>query len=119
MNHNLVFGGFYIHYKHKPDGELGNYWYQVLNLAEMKDQKMTVVIYRPLYKSLVYQAGRIWDGKLLSEWMLPLPEEKITDSVKERYRLVRADSAEYDLCLKLVKELYGEGDQAFYGENKT
>ncbi|MEI8223595.1 MAG: hypothetical protein WCG20_00565 [bacterium] len=114
IQHNLVFGGFYIHYKHNPEGEPGNYWYQVLNLSHLKDQDMTVVTYRPLYKSHVYKEGRHWDGKLLSDWMLPLPE---TVKVKERYRLVVPGTAEHDQCIKLVQELYGEDEQAFYGLN--
>lgn len=43
--------GFYIHYKHNPDGELNNYIYEVVGIGRNTEDKTFTVLYRPVYKN--------------------------------------------------------------------
>jgi hypothetical protein len=43
--------GFYVHYKHEPEGDLYNYIYEVVGVARNTEDKTFSVLYRPLYKN--------------------------------------------------------------------
>jgi len=54
--------GFYHHYKHKPDGPINNYAYEVVGVGHHTEERGTyVVVYRPLYDAYVYLHGRMYD----------------------------------------------------------
>lgn len=85
--------GFYVHYKHVPNGEPYNYVYEVVGVGRNTEDKTYTVLYRPLYKN---------------DWMPPADfqsrpldmflEEKEKDRVKvPRFKLI-TDPA-------LIKEL--------------
>ena len=65
--------GFYYHYKHNPKGEVGNYAYEVLNIAHHTEieglEESAMVVYRPLYAASVYKIGKHWDVRPLSMFM--------------------------------------------------
>lgn len=105
----LHFGGFYKHYKHDPNGESGNYFYQVLGITSVKDLRKDFVTYRPLYKSFVYEQGNWYDGKEVSGWFKPL------ENGNTRYTFIEPYTEEYSLCKKLVQELYGD---LFFAQNR-
>ena len=48
---NLPQKGFYIHYKHDPNGPAHNYMYEVVGIARDTEDKSLSVLYRPLYNS--------------------------------------------------------------------
>ncbi|MEK7628218.1 MAG: DUF1653 domain-containing protein [Patescibacteria group bacterium] len=53
---NIPEKGFYRHYKHDPDSSPYNYMYEVIGVGRNTEDKMLMVLYRPLYKN---------------EWMAP------------------------------------------------
>jgi len=91
--------GFYRHFKHDPKGDPGNYYYEVLNVAHNKDLNLSVVCYRPLYKSYVYELGRQWDFKPVADWFKPLPDGNT------RYTLI-IDRDEIKQLEQLKQNLY-------------
>ena len=55
--------GFYYHYKHRPDGQISNYAYEVIGIGyhtedDARPGEEYFVIYRPLYNSSVYNNSR-------------------------------------------------------------
>lgn len=48
---NIPQNGYYIHYKHDPNGELYNYMYEVVGIGRNTEDKTYTVLYRPLYKN--------------------------------------------------------------------
>ncbi len=68
--------GFYYHYKHDPAGEINDYAYEVLNIAHHTEveglDESAMVVYRPIYESSVYKAGRHWDARPLASFMEPV-----------------------------------------------
>ncbi len=83
--------GFYYHYKHDENGDMGNYTYEVLNMGHHTEiegwNKNALVIYRPLYESSVYKLGKHWDARPLKMFLEPVMKDgkevprfrKITD----------------------------------------
>ncbi|MEK7134632.1 MAG: DUF1653 domain-containing protein [Patescibacteria group bacterium] len=66
--------GFYYHYKHDPDGPIGNYAYEVVGVGchtedDCRPEDANMVVYRPLYESSVYKAGKLFDLRPLEMWM--------------------------------------------------
>jgi hypothetical protein len=43
--------GYYIHYKHDPDGSLYNYMYEIVGIGRNTEEKTLTVLYRPLYQN--------------------------------------------------------------------
>lgn len=43
--------GFYVHYKHNPEGDPYNYMYEVVGIGRNTEEKTYTVLYRPLYKN--------------------------------------------------------------------
>jgi hypothetical protein len=48
---NIPQKGFYVHYKHNPEGELNNYIYEVVGIGRNTEDKTLTVLYRPMYKN--------------------------------------------------------------------
>lgn len=106
----LIFSGFYKHYKYNPNEELGKGLYQVIGITSVKDLGKNFIDYRPLYKSsFVYQQGRWNDGREISEWFKPL------ENGKARYEFIIPGTDLHKLCEQLVQELYGDSFFAIHG----
>ena len=66
--------GFYYHYKHDPKGSVNNYAYEVVGVGchteeDCRPEDANMVVYRPLYESSVYTAGKLFDLRPLDMWM--------------------------------------------------
>ena len=66
--------GFYYHYKHDPNGAVNNYAYEVVGVGchtedDCHPEDANMVVYRPLYESSVYAAGKLFDLRPLEMWM--------------------------------------------------
>ncbi|MBY0376737.1 DUF1653 domain-containing protein [Patescibacteria group bacterium] len=62
--------GFYYHYKHNPSGDINNYAYEVIGVGCHTEEDDTfMVIYRPLYESSVYTAGKLYDVRPLDMFL--------------------------------------------------
>ncbi len=66
--------GFYYHYKHDSLGPINNYAYEVVGVGcHTEDnccpEDANMVVYRPLYESSVYKAGKLFDLRPLEMWM--------------------------------------------------
>lgn len=62
--------GFYYHYKHDASGPINNYAYEVVGVgAHTEEENIFMVVYRPLYQSSVYEAGKLFDIRPLEMWM--------------------------------------------------
>ncbi len=83
--------GFYYHYKHDPNGTINNYAYEIMGIGHHTEMEglaeSAMVMYRPLYESSVYKAGKHWDLRPLHMFMEEVTKEgktfprfqKITD----------------------------------------
>jgi len=89
----MPLNGFYYHYKHDPHEPLNNYAYEVIGVGchtedDCRPEDANMVIYRPLYESSVYKAGKLFDLRPLDMWMGDVTKDgktfprfsKITDS---------------------------------------
>lgn len=84
--------GFYYHYKHDPQGDINNYAYEVMGLGHHTEidglEESLMIMYRPIYESSVYKAGKHWDLRPYDSFMEPVTKDgktfarfmKITDS---------------------------------------
>ena len=62
--------GFYYHYKHNSSGALNDYAYEVVGVgAHTEIDGEFFVVYRPLYESSVFKAGKLFDVRPLEMWM--------------------------------------------------
>ncbi|OGZ69483.1 MAG: hypothetical protein A3D44_03635 [Candidatus Staskawiczbacteria bacterium RIFCSPHIGHO2_02_FULL_42_22] len=66
--------GFYYHYKHNQNGLVNNYAYEVIGVGchtedECRPEDANMVVYRPLYETFVYTAGKLFDLRPLEMWM--------------------------------------------------
>ena len=66
--------GFYYHYKHNPTGPVNNYAYEVVGVGrhtedDCRPEDANMVVYRPLYESTVYKAGKLFDLRPLDMFM--------------------------------------------------
>jgi hypothetical protein len=66
--------GFYYHYKHDPNGPINNYAYEVMGVGfhtedNCRPEDVNLVVYRPLYESSVYVAGKFFDIRPLGMFM--------------------------------------------------
>jgi hypothetical protein len=98
--------GFYYHYKHDPKGEVGNYAYEVLNIAHHTEVERldasAMVVYRPLYKAPVYDLGKHWDVRPLAMFLENVTKEGNTIP---RFTLI-TDSEIISKLQKIRDELY-------------
>lgn len=75
--------GFYYHYKHDPDGQFNNYAYEVVGVGvhtedDCRPEDANMVVYRPIYESSVYTAGKLFDLRPLEMWMGDVTKDDIT-----------------------------------------
>jgi len=66
--------GFYYHYKRDPGGSFNNYAYEVLGVGhhtedDCRPEDEHMVVYRPIYESSVFTAGKLFDLRPLEMWM--------------------------------------------------
>lgn len=66
--------GFYYHYKHDLLGAVNSYAYEVVGVGchtedNCLPRDANMVVYRPLYESLVYVVGRFFHLRPLQMWM--------------------------------------------------
>lgn len=62
--------GFYYHYKHKPDGPVNHRAIEVLGVSvHTEDVTRFSVIFRSLYDSSAYRAGKLLEDLPLESWM--------------------------------------------------
>lgn len=66
--------GFYYHYKHDPAGPINNYAYEVIGTgfhteSDCRPIDHNLVVYRPIYESSVYVAGKFFDIRPLSMFL--------------------------------------------------
>lgn len=66
--------GFYYHYKHDPSGAVNNYAYEIIGVGchtedDCRPEDANMVVYRPLYESSVYKAGKLFDLRPLDMFM--------------------------------------------------
>ena len=74
--------GFYYHYKHDPKGTFNNYVYEVMGTGchtedDCRPEDANLIVYRPIYESTVYKAGKLFDIRPLEMFM-----ENITKNSK-------------------------------------
>lgn len=99
--------GFYYHYKHDPSGEVNNYAYEVLGVGhytenDLPPENANMVVYRPLYKSLVYEAGKLFDLRPLEMFL----EEVVKDGKSSpRFKKITDENIIAQLE-KIKKEMY-------------
>ncbi len=113
MKHIVIKKGFYKHWKHDPNGPKGNCCYEVLNASHSKvrqalgtEKDEIVIVYRPLYPSFVYEAGKHWDHKKLEEFLKPvLPA--FEGGTTERYALV-IDPEEIKILTAIRDVMYAD-----------
>jgi len=66
--------GFYYHYKHDINGAVNDYAYEVIGVGchteeDCRPEDSNMVVYRPLYESSVFKAGKLFDLRPLEMWM--------------------------------------------------
>lgn len=61
--------GFYYHYKHNDARGLQDFAYEVIGVGIHTEEYENFVVYRPLYPSSVYVAGKFFDVRPLEMWM--------------------------------------------------
>lgn len=99
--------GFYYHYKHDPKGEVGNYAYEVIGVGfhtedDCRAEDKNMVVYRPLYESSVYKAGRFFDLRPLSMFLEKVTKNGITFN---RFQKI-TDENILEKLKKIKKEMY-------------
>ncbi len=78
--------GFYYHYKHNREGKVNDYAYEVIGVGVHTETEDTyLVIYRPLYESSVYWAGKLFDLRPLEMWMGTVTKD---DQTFPRFELI-------------------------------
>ena len=94
--------GFYYHYKHDPSESVNNYAYEVLNIANHTETDEYMVVYRPLYESAVYKAGKMWDVRPHTMFM-----ERVIVKGEEQMRFTPiADPNVLEQLEMIKKEMY-------------
>ena len=66
--------GFYYHYKHRDEEGLRDYAYEVMGTGchtedDCREIDIHLVVYRPLYESSVYKAGKLFDIRPLGMFL--------------------------------------------------
>jgi hypothetical protein len=66
--------GFYYHYKHDESRGVNDYAYELVGVGchteeDCRPEDANMVVYRPLYDSPVYNAGRLFYLRPLEMWM--------------------------------------------------
>jgi len=101
--------GFYYHYKHDRAGEINNYAYEVIGVGHHTEDDSRpidqhLVVYRPLYESSVYKAGKMFDIRPLSMFL-----EEVTKDGKTFPRFKKITDPELISKLEKIRgEMYQE-----------
>lgn len=101
--------GFYYHYKHDPTGPINNYAYEVVGTGchteeDCRPEDASMVVYRPLYPSSVYKAGKLFDLRPLDMFMESVTKEGNTFP---RFRQI-TDTDVISGLAKIRDEMYKE-----------
>lgn len=105
---NVPVVGFYRHYKHDPNGPLGNATYELLAIGyHTEDDSVHFVVYRPLYEAYVYKTSKecgtpCVDVRPLSMWMETVDKD---GKVMPRFELI-ADEAQVAELGRLRDQMY-------------
>ncbi len=100
--------GFYYHYKHNLNGPINDYAYEVVGVGvhtedDCRPEDANMVVYRPLYESTVFTAGKLFDLRPLDMWM-----GDVTKDGKTFPRFQRILDREIIAKLKTIRdEMYG------------
>ena len=100
--------GLYYHYKHDPNGSVNNYAYEVVGVGchtedDCRPEDHNLVVYRPLYESSVYKAGKLFDIRPLEMFM-----ESVTKEGKTFPRFQKITDAKTIAALASIRnEMYG------------
>ncbi len=96
--------GFYYHYKHDPSGQVNNYAYEVVGVGHHTEEEgKYFVVYRPLYESSVYKAGKLFDIRPIGMFM-----EDVAKEGKKFARFLKiTDPKTIAELQKIKKEMYG------------
>jgi len=99
--------GFYYHYKHDPNGSINNYAYEVVGVGchtedDCRPEDANLVVYRPLYESSVYKAGKLFDIRPLEMFM-----ESVTKEGKTFPRFAKILDQAVVRELSEIKKMYG------------
>lgn len=87
--------GVYYHYKHDPNGEINNFAYEVLGVAQDTETGKFSVVYKPLYK--------IKSQEPIDFFVRPL--KMFNEEIEVSSKLVRRFSLVTDLTtLRLIRE---------------
>ena len=105
MGQKTLHKGFYKSHDLDLHAAPGTGYFELLNVAHNK-RLPSIITYRPLWKSYVYELGRQWDYKPIADWFAP------TDSGKERYELV-TDRDEIRMLEQIKQDLYPTEPEAF------
>lgn len=101
--------GSYYHYKHDPHGSINNYAYEVVGVGchtedDCRPEDANMVVYRPLYESSVYKAGKLFDLRPLDMWMGN--EDKTGKNLPRFTRIT--DLVIVTQLQEIRKQMYGE-----------
>jgi hypothetical protein len=100
--------GFYYHYKHDSNGAVNNYAYEVMGVGchtedDCRPEDANLVVYRPLYESSVYKAGKLFDVRPLGMFM-----EDVTKDGRTFPRFQRiTDAAIIEELKAIQRQMYG------------
>jgi hypothetical protein len=101
--------GFYYHYKHDPSGPINNYAYEIVGVGchtedDCRPEDENLVVYRPLYESTVYKAGKLFDIRPLEMFV-----ESVTKNGKTIPRFQKITDPEVIARLVAIKaKMYEE-----------
>jgi hypothetical protein len=96
--------GFYYHYKHDPNGPVGNYAYEVVGVGchtedDCRPEDVHMVVYRPLYEDSVYTLGKLFYLRPLHMWV-----EDVTKDGKTFPRFQKINDPEVIAELETIRE---------------
>ncbi len=100
--------GFYYHYKHDPNGSVNNYAYEIMGVGyhtedDCRPEDINMVVYRPLYESSVYTAGKFFDLRPLGMFMEEVTKDGIT-----RPRFQKITDQKVIAALEMIRaQMYG------------
>jgi hypothetical protein len=76
---DLVKKGYYYHYKHVDHGDINNYAYEVIGIGLHSEGNHkiedTLVIYRPIYESVGYKMGKMYDLRPIAMFLENVKKE--------------------------------------------
>jgi len=101
--------GFYYHYKHDPNGSVNDYAYEVVGVGchtedDCRPEDANLVVYRPIFESSVYKAGKLFDIRPLDMWMGEV--EKDGNKISRFTKI--SDEKIVGELMRIRDEMYGE-----------